>query len=100
MKQLFVTLIAVGLFLLTECSVLDSGPKPGLVTEAKVIWGTWELIYRDGGYVQYNGMELISFRPCGKIFLITPQLSVNIGSRRDNILRRTPRLLFMAAESA
>ena len=62
MKKLFVTLIAVGFFYLGGCTVLDSGPKPGPVTDAKVILGTWELIHGDGGYVQYNedGTYLVS----------------------------------------
>ncbi len=50
MKRCCFTLVTVGLLLFTGCSASDN-PRPGPVTDAQEILGTWE---KSGQYIRYN----------------------------------------------
>ena len=51
MKVLIITLIVIGLFLVTGCTASDTPSGPGPVTDAKDIVGTWQNF---GRYTQFN----------------------------------------------
>ena len=69
MKILSITLMVIGLILLTGCSASDTPSGPGPVTDAKDILGTWKKagtyyqFNEDGTYRSASSLEMLAERP-------------------------------------
>lgn len=66
MKHFFLSVMVSGLLILIGCNAFGSGQKPGPVTDAKVLIGTWTtvgpgstfyLAYDDDGTLRFSTMQ-------------------------------------------